>query len=236
MAENGPAKTSEVENGERAEYRVRLATLRDAGEVATILAEAFPDLYRSTFGTYSASQTSRLLTALYTAGCLSLEATLIALREESVIGVAILHLGEPIGRGTARNYWRVLCQEMGVFTAVPPFLGGLAMNQLLTRRIPHAPDLVYIEALAVRASERGQGVGKQLLEAAQDWAEHRGFRRLALHVLERNHNARRLYERFGFALWDKPARHHRLPLPPGASGWRALLMLKTLSDYQAAGQ
>jgi len=211
---------------------VRAATLGDADAVAGILAEAFPSLYRSTFGRLDSRTIPRLLAALYQAGTLSLEATQVATDSERVVGLVILHVGKSIGRGSAANYWTVLGHQLPWWRRQHAFFGGLSVNAVLSRRIPQGPDLVYIEALAVAAGERGHGIGTLLLQEAADWAIRSDRYRLALHVLETNRGARRLYERVGFRQWHapRPARRALLSLfsvrPPA---WSALLMLRKLN-------
>ena len=45
---------------------------------------------------------------------------------------------------------------------------------------------------------RGQGVGKQLMAYALDWAVSRGLKKITLSVFTTNRRAIRLYEQFGF--------------------------------------
>jgi ribosomal protein S18 acetylase RimI-like enzyme len=62
----------------------------------------------------------------------------------------------------------------------------------------HARPLLNIHDLAVLAGQRGRGIGQALLTAAEADARAEGCCKLTLEVLEDNHPARRLYERFGF--------------------------------------
>ena len=57
-----------------------------------------------------------------------------------------------------------------------------------------------IGGLAVAAEARGKGVGSKLLEAVLDMARQQGAAKVTLRVLGHNTVARRLYERFGFAV------------------------------------
>jgi GNAT superfamily N-acetyltransferase len=216
---------------EQQRLTVRLATPTDAASVAGILAEAFPGLYRSAFGGLEPHRVVRLLTALYCAGSLSLEATRVAERGGRVVGLAILHIGKPIGRGTAGTFWRTIREALPWGRRLRAFAGGLAASTMLSRRIPHAADLVYIEALAVAANERGKGVGSLLLQDAAEWALQRQRNRLALHVLSTNYRARRLYERVGFRPWTtRQSATTRIVSSASSrkSGWTALLMLRQL--------
>ena len=59
------------------------------------------------------------------------------------------------------------------------------------------PGETYIEQLSVSTAARGKGVGKLLLQWAEDRAREHSSTQLTLSVLNGN-RARHLYERFGF--------------------------------------
>lgn len=59
-----------------------------------------------------------------------------------------------------------------------------------------APTL-NVHDIAVLEGRRGEGIGRRLLEAAEDRARKQGCARMSLEVLPEN-PAHRLYERFGF--------------------------------------
>jgi GNAT superfamily N-acetyltransferase len=61
-----------------------------------------------------------------------------------------------------------------------------------------------LEDLFVDAAARGAGLGRALVAGTIDRARARGCRRLELDVNERNHNALRLYESFGFSATANP--------------------------------
>lgn len=219
-----------MESQTATELSVRTAELEDAEPIARILAEAFPALYEAAFGIVSKGKNVEILTALFRAGHLALDKTRVCERDGRIVGLAILHIGDPIGRGRARDYARLLHRHLDPLPALRAFFGGVGANRTLVRRMPHAADLLYIEALAVLQSERGKGIGTLLLQDAFDWAAADSRRRVALHVLHSNTAARRLYEKMGFALWQ-PTVWHRLRnrLAP-ATSWSALLMLRVLND------
>lgn len=56
----------------------------------------------------------------------------------------------------------------------------------------------HISVLAVTREAEGKGVGRALIEHAEQWARERGHTRLTLSVFEANARARHLYERTGF--------------------------------------
>jgi GNAT superfamily N-acetyltransferase len=56
----------------------------------------------------------------------------------------------------------------------------------------------HIGIIAVAEQYEGQGAGKALMQASEDWALARGYRKLTLSVFEHNQRARRVYELCGF--------------------------------------
>lgn len=63
------------------------------------------------------------------------------------------------------------------------------------RQRPHA----HVAVLTVSSEWEGQGAGRALLEAAEDWARSRGVEMITLHVFVGNERARAVYERQGYA-------------------------------------
>lgn len=56
----------------------------------------------------------------------------------------------------------------------------------------------HIADLIVAPHGEGRGIGRLLMEKAEDWARSQGFRWLTLSVFAQNLRARELYERLGF--------------------------------------
>jgi ribosomal protein S18 acetylase RimI-like enzyme len=56
----------------------------------------------------------------------------------------------------------------------------------------------HLEVIAVAEDAEGQGVGKDLMTAAEDGARNRGANSITLFVFANNARARRVYERAGF--------------------------------------
>jgi GNAT superfamily N-acetyltransferase len=78
---------------------------------------------------------------------------------------------------------------------------GLAV--LLTRPPPVFPGVVphkaiELDNLVVRADQRSQRIGRQLLEASVAWTRGQGASHVTVAVHAFNRDARRFYENFGF--------------------------------------
>ncbi len=65
------------------------------------------------------------------------------------------------------------------------------------------PDALYLYALDVGARFQNLGVGTALIAAIEEEARRRGLSKVNLEVGDGNHNARRLYERLGYAVCGK---------------------------------
>jgi ribosomal protein S18 acetylase RimI-like enzyme len=58
--------------------------------------------------------------------------------------------------------------------------------------------VAYISDVAVDPAFEGQGVGRILLDKAEDWAREQGCSLLTLYVFSNNSRARKVYEKLGF--------------------------------------
>jgi len=56
----------------------------------------------------------------------------------------------------------------------------------------------HVAVLAVRAEAEGRGVGRALLDGAEEWARRRGDPVITLNVFAENTRARAVYERLGY--------------------------------------
>ena len=72
----------------------------------------------------------------------------------------------------------------------------------------------WIFSTWVEPAQRGRGIGRELVEAALEWARARGAACAELEVNERMEAARRLYESCGFV---PTGRTRALPTDPGAT-------------------
>lgn len=71
----------------------------------------------------------------------------------------------------------------------------------------HVPRRVArVETLVVRAQDRRHGIGRALMEAAEEWAQERGCNEIELGVYEFNRPAIALYERLGYTTLSRMMR------------------------------
>ncbi len=83
------------------------------------------------------------------------------------------------------------------------------------------PDAAYLWALRVREAWRGQGLGSQLLAAAERLAATHGYTAIELDVEVSNHHARHIYVRRGYVVVRGDDAGHlrmRKRLAPAPSG------------------
>lgn len=82
-------------------------------------------------------------------------------------------------------------------------LVGFVHLLTLTDYYTQAP-IGHVSDLVVAAEAEGRGMGRVLLDAAEEWARDRGYARMQLVVVMDNDRARGLYERHGYhAEWLK---------------------------------
>lgn len=73
------------------------------------------------------------------------------------------------------------------------FFGSL--NKEVIEKVPDCPDM---ENLAVIESERGKGIGTQMISFVENLCREKGYKRVGLGVALDNKRARKLYERLGY--------------------------------------
>jgi len=107
-------------------------------------------------------------------------------------------LREALHRPTAQT--AILVAE-----APPGTPAGFALISTKTDYFTHQRH-AHIEALAVKRGCEGQGLGRALLEAAENWAAERGDTQITLNAYWQNSRARALYDRLE---WEPETIHYR---------------------------
>jgi len=56
----------------------------------------------------------------------------------------------------------------------------------------------FIDSIAITKEAEGKGIGKGLMDFAEDWAREQGYGTIVLYVFANNEKARKLYERMNY--------------------------------------
>jgi hypothetical protein len=70
---------------------------------------------------------------------------------------------------------------------------------LATAMVGHDGHRGWVYYMAVAAAQRGRGLGKQMMEACEDWVRSRGIPKIQLMVRATNRGAVGFYEHLGYA-------------------------------------
>ena len=76
-------------------------------------------------------------------------------------------------------------------------IAGLILVTMRDEILSHEPS-AHLEAIVVSPYARGQGLGRRLLQRAEDRVKELGAKTLTLHVFANNQRARSLYRSHGF--------------------------------------
>ena len=151
--------------------------------VARVLFEAFHRKYATLIGDRDTAVAVMRRSCTYAAG-------LYARVEGSIVGVVGLRTAD-------RAFWTPRLSVLRRYLRLGRALMVYVVLRVETARRVNR-DEIHVQALAVDADLRGQGIGSALLAAVEGRARASGIRRLSLDVVDTNPHARRLYERLGF--------------------------------------
>ncbi|MBI2897488.1 MAG: GNAT family N-acetyltransferase [Deltaproteobacteria bacterium] len=204
---------------------LRAATPDDATVCGDLLFMTWPGLYLALLG--DRSRAARALAALFrvSGNTFSWEASRVADREGTVIGLASSYPAEEGQRRATSSLWPAFV-ALGPFSFVRVVTG---IWRIADASIGVDPGHFYLANVAVSAGARGRGTGGLLLRDAELRATERGCRGVSLEVDGANGDARRFYEREGYHVVE--ARESRRLATLTGSGTR-LLMSKDFSPEQ----
>jgi ribosomal protein S18 acetylase RimI-like enzyme len=173
--------------------RLRPARTVDLPGVAAVLQDAFSEKIRILFG-HQQEKVRRLLEAVYVGPIdRGYDGVLVAEREGRIVGTLTI---EPMfyTPEERRALESLALRELGM-----PRMLRTAFLLWLISHTPE-PDDAHLGDLGVASDCQGQGIGTELLLAAEDWARDHDRHRLTLWVAESNERALALYENAGFVV------------------------------------
>ncbi len=121
--------------------------------------------------------------------------------------------GKALAEGVPERIAATLARYPTAFSVLARFDGQAAglINCFESLSTFKCQPLVNIHDVVVAPACRGRGVAQAMLAAVEAEARRRGCCKLTLEVLQGNHPARTLYEKFGFAGYElDPALGHAL--------------------------
>lgn len=207
---------------------VRMAELDDIDGILVLHREAFADKFGGAFGVHNTERGAEALaTAWRRQGTRALRGMLVAEADQRIIGTTTLRTSES-GSDDSGAAEIAFQQVLGFWGT----LRSLFALSLLDHRIGR--DEGFITDVAVLAAYRRRGVGRLLMERAEELAMYRRKRYLGLYVSAANTGAHQLYCQLQF--YD--VRVRKSWLTRWIFGQRAwIYMRKDLHPpgYQAAG-
>jgi ribosomal protein S18 acetylase RimI-like enzyme len=131
---------------------------------------------------------------VFIALCLRQDRLIVALKQNLVVGFSGLEY-------QGKNFIDVNVHQAVRMLGFRGFLVYTfsAIAFLLNKPLPS--DL-HIQALAVSADQRGQGIGTKLLKDSIDFARANNFSKVKIEVTSANPKAERLYRRIGFKIFS----------------------------------
>lgn len=129
-----------------------------------------------------------------------------------------------VERDFPESHWRQVAGSDDHHAAFVLAEGG-RFDGLVRCFFTYEPGTVFLVNMWVAPDQRRRGQAQVLLESVVSWARERGARRVALSLEDVNWPARRLYERNGFAVSERPP---RLPYTPGPGD--VLVLVKELAE------
>ena len=109
-------------------------------------------------------------------------------------------------QGSAQQWRRYLEQGENVLFVLE--MDGAVAGFAACRPLPEREGSALLDSLHVSPRAQGMGWGRRLIARAARWAAERGFRELAVYVVQGNERAERLYRNMGarelyaFHDWD----------------------------------
>jgi len=126
--------------------------------------------------------------------------------------ISLLERQIPSSGASSVHAFRYARQQDGRSTYLVAWLGSLPVGHLDLRwdgvqdceaAQQHLAGCPELNGIVVLPECRSQGIGTQLISAAETMARQRGIRTVCVGVAPENGRARALYERLGYVAWDR---------------------------------
>jgi ribosomal protein S18 acetylase RimI-like enzyme len=116
---------------------------------------------------------------------------------------------KPVGPARERDFFLTALADGQTKFFVAEANGELVGHiHVVVRDTPPVPILrprhfVHVDEIVVKATYRGHGVGRLLMEHAEAWAKRNGATEIELGVYEFNHEAQEFYRDLGYATFSR---------------------------------
>lgn len=167
---------------------IRQATPEDAPYIAPLIYDAIGDIAKRLTGEQEDAKIIETLTELVARdnNRHSYLYTYIAENAEHLLGIAVLYDGKS-GKKLDLQLQQFLQEKLGSAPTID---------------VEAHDDEYYIDTICVTEEARGQGIGTQLLQFAEQMACIKKYNKLSLNVELQKEQARKLYERIGFTITE----------------------------------
>lgn len=182
------------------EFKKLDTSKHDLNKVSMLIYETELELLQSLFGKNQKKAQKNIKKLIYTCkNSFSHDKIYVVTGEnEDVLGILVSYLGDEI---KVSEDIKAFLKAMDIIEFLKLALVGLILYKLLLTDIKH--DDYYLSNISVDKNHRGKGIGSFILEKSFELAREKNASRVILDVSFDNERALRLYERFGFKVYDK---------------------------------
>ncbi|WP_035610230.1 GNAT family N-acetyltransferase [Haloferula sp. BvORR071] len=122
--------------------------------------------------------------------------------DTAALAALLGELGYPTTAGELRGRLAQLGSHHHTLVAEAPDGGAITgfIGLMRVATYEHSAPIGYILALSVSSSSQGQGIGKALVSAAEDWFRAQGIHEIRVNSGLQREGAHRFYEAAGFTI------------------------------------
>jgi len=182
------------------EFKKLDTSKHDLNKVSMLIYETELELVQSLFGKNQKKAQENIKKLIYTGeNSFGHDKIYVVTGEnEDVLGIMVSYLGDEI---KVSKDIKAFLKAMNIIEFLKLALIGSMLSKLLLADIKR--DDYYLSNISVDKTHRSKGIGSFMLEKSSELARNKRASRLILDVNIDNERALRLYERFGFRVYDK---------------------------------